>query len=171
MKKEEEENDTKKKKIELIWTFQRRVFWSNKQLLLCAIFLSSFLFNLGRRHFGRSLEKTSIPQQFSLLSSLQPNIYKNYFLSPFSIPLKLPPLNEPFIGFNFSFLHILLLISSLVFFCFKNILTLLLYSLISGAKFKLKDKWDEIEDTRGNQPQKIVEDHILSLAHSLLVFV
>ena len=79
------------------------------------------------------------------LSSLQ------FSLSLFSPP-KITPTKRTLTSFNFSFLHILLLISTLVFFCFKNTLTFLLYSLTFGAKFKLKDQWDKIEDTKGNQP-------------------
>ena len=43
----------------------------------------SFLSILGRKHFGRAKEKTPKPQQFFLLSPLQPNTYQKYFLPTF----------------------------------------------------------------------------------------
>ena len=67
------------------------------------------------------------------LSSLQ------FSLSLFHPP-KITPTKRTLTSFHFSFLRILLLISTLAFFCFKNTLTFLLYSLIFGAKFKLKDR-------------------------------
>ena len=64
-----------------------------------AILLSSFLLDLGRKHFSRPEKKTFEPHQFSLLSSLQLNTQKNhslhFSLPPFSITLKSPQPNKP----------------------------------------------------------------------------
>jgi len=62
-----------------------------------AILVSSFVLDLGRKHFSRPEKKTFEPHQFSLLSSLQLNTQKiilSTFLSPLFHPTKISPTKQ-----------------------------------------------------------------------------
>ena len=84
-KKRKEIKMTKKKKKKKLYRV-RTCLSKIQKSLWCSHFLSIFLSNLRRLHFGGSEKKTFGPTNFSSPLPSQPNNTKSHFLLPFFYP-------------------------------------------------------------------------------------